>query len=203
MPAPRRTVAARASRRDLLVFVEGQVTEEIYLTYWRRRFRAQVNVEIHEFHGTPHALVTRAVETKAANERAERKGRGRAHDEVWCVFDVDEHPKLREAMELANASGIKLAISNPCIELWFLLHFANQTAYIERHSAQTQSQARLECGKELDEAALSLLATNFPTAMSRAIALDAKHHGDGTPAPGNPSSGVWGIVEAITRPERL
>jgi hypothetical protein len=116
------------------------------------------------------------------------------------VFDVDEHPKLREAIELADAAGIKLAISNPCIELWFLLHFASQTAYIERHAAQTQAKSHLNCGKELDESALGLLATNFPTAMSRAIALDAKHEGDGTPAPGNPSSGVWGIVEAIARP---
>ncbi len=200
MAAPRRVVAKRATRRELLVFTEGQVTEETYLTYWHRRFRGQVNVEIHEFHGTPLALVTRAVSAKADNERAERKGRGRAHDEVWCVFDVDEHPSLREAIELADAADIKLAISNPCVELWFLLHFANQTAYIERHAAQTQAKSHLNCGKELDKSALGLLATNFPTARSRAIALDAKHEGDGTQAPGNPSSGVWGIVEAIARP---
>lgn len=200
MPAPRRTVAARATRRDLLVFVEGLVTEEVYLTYWRRRFRAQVNVEIHEFRGTPHALVSLAAEEKAANERGERRGRGRAHDEVWCMFDVDEHPKLPEAIELAAARGIRLAISNPCIELWFLLHFENRTAYIDRRSAQSQSKSHLQCDKDLTEGALALLAENFPTAMSRAVALDAKHEGDGTAAPANPSSGVWGIVEAIARP---
>ena len=200
MAAPRRTVATRATRRELLVFTEGQVTEESYLTYWHRRFRGQVNVEIHEFHGTPLALVTRAVSAKAGNERAERKGRGRAHDEVWCVFDVDEHPSLREAIELAEADGVKLAISNPCIELWFVLHFENQTAYIDRRAAQTRAKSHLNCGKDVSEAALNRLATNFPTAKQRAIALDAKHDGDGTPAPGNPSSRVWGVVEAISKP---
>jgi len=200
MPGPRRTVAARPNRRELLVFAEGAVTEETYLKYWHRRFRGQVNVEIHEFHGTPLALVTRAAETKTTNERAERKGRGRAHDEVWCVFDVDEHPHLREATELAAARGISLAISNPCIELWFLLHFAEHTAHIDRYAAQTQAKAHLNCGKDLDESALDLLATHFSIAKTRAVRLDAKHDGDGTPAPGNPSSSTWRVVDAIAKP---
>jgi len=200
MPAPRRTVAARSNRRELLVFTEGAVTEEAYLRYWHRRYRARVNVEIAEFHGTPLTLIERAVAAKASNERAERKGRGRAHDEVWCVFDVDEHPYLPEAVELARANGIHLAISNPCIELWFVLHFGDQTAYLERGAAQTQAQARLNCEKNLDESALAMLATHFAAAKRRAVALDAKHEGDGTPAPGNPSSGVWRVVDAIVKP---
>ncbi len=200
MPRPRRTVAARPARRELLVFTEGAVTEETYLKYWHRRFRGSVNVEIHEFHGTPAALVKRAAETKAANERAERKGRGRAHDEVWCVFDVDEHPHLQEAIALAAVRDISLAVSNPCIELWFLLHFVDHTAYIDRHTAQTQAKTHLDCGKDLDQAAQELLATRFPVAKTRAVLLDLKHDGDGTDPPGNPTSSVWRIIEAIARP---
>ncbi len=173
------------------------MTEEAYLTYWHRRFRAIVNVEIHEFHGTPAALVRRAADAKAANERAERKGRGRAHDEVWCVFDVDEHPRLADAIELASARGIGVAISNPCIELWFLLHFADQAAYLSRHEAQARVKARLGPGKDLDGTTLELLASHYSDARSRAQQLDTKHEGDGTPAPANPSSGVWRIVDAI------
>jgi hypothetical protein len=157
-------------------------------------------VEIHEFHGTPAALVRRAADTKTANERAERKSRGRAHDEVWCVFDIDEHPHVHDAIELATARRISLAISNPCIELWFLLHFTDQTAYVSRHEAQAEAKTHLRCGKDLDEAALELLATRFSVAKTRAERLDSKHEGDGTRAPGNPSSGVWGIVDAIALP---
>jgi len=202
MPRPHRRVAVEPARRELLVFTEGALTEETYLTYWHRRFRGSVNVEIHEFHGTPAALVKRAAETKTASERAERKGRGRAHDEVWCVFDVDEHPQLHEAIKLAKSKDIYLAVSNPCIELWFVLHFAEQTGYISRQEAQAKANAHLRCGKSLDQDALHLLATRLLTAKARAEHLDAKHAGDGTRAPGNPSSGVWRIVDAIARPVR-
>jgi hypothetical protein len=197
---PRRTVAARPSRRELLVFAEGELTEEDYLKYWHRRFRGRVNVEIHEFHGTPLALVERAAEAKAKDEKVERRRLGRAHDEVWCVFDVDEHPRLEDALALATASGVKLAISNPCIELWFLLHFADQTAYIDSRAAQKEAKVHLRCGKDLSDHALDLLAENFPAAKVRAQELDKKHRGDGTRAPGNPSSGAWRIVDSITRP---
>jgi len=199
--APRRRAAAGPKRRDLLVFAEGEVTEEIYLVFWRRRFKRKVNMEIHELHGTPLSLVKKAVEEKAANERAARR-KGRAHDEVWCVFDVDEHPYLKEAMELAAAHGIKLAISNPCIELWFLLHFVDQTAYIERQKAQREAASVLGCKKNLTDKALELMEGNFETAKARAQALDAKHLGDATPAPGNPSSGVWKLVDALKKPPK-
>lgn len=202
MAAPRRKVAAGPKRRDILVFAEGAVTEEIYLIFWKRRFKRRVNIEIHELHGTPLSLVKKAVEVKTENERAARR-KGKAHDEVWCVFDVDEHPYLRETMQLAAAHDIKLAISNPCIELWFLLHFVDQTAFIERHKAQREATAALGCKKNLTDKALDLLEENFETAKARARALDAKHLGDATPAPGNPSSGVWKLVDAIKKPPEV
>jgi hypothetical protein len=55
-------------------------------------------------------------------------------DEVWCVFDVDEHPKLAEARDQANANGIQLAVSNPCFELWLLLHFQEHRAHAGGHA---------------------------------------------------------------------
>jgi hypothetical protein len=197
MTPPRRRVAARPPRRELLVFVEGEVTEEVYLKDWHRRFRGRVNVEIHEFHGTPMALVERAVAAKDAEAKEARRKRGRAHDEVWCVFDVDEHPLLPEARTLAAANDIQLAISNPCIELWFLLHFADQNAYLDRHAAQKASAEHLHCDKKLTQTALDELAGRFEEAKARAEHLDEKHRLDDTPAPGNPSSGAWRMVDAI------
>lgn len=202
MPPPRRSVAKRPPRRELLVFTEGAVTEEMYIRHWHRRFRDSVNVETHEFHGTPAALVRHAAETKATNEREERRHRGRAHDQVWCVFDIDDHPLLREAIDLATDHGISLAISNPCIELWFLLHFTDQTAYITSQQAQAKAKRYVGGGKGLDGAALNLLTASFPLAKQRAIRLEQKHDGDGTRAPGNPSSSVWQIIDAIAEGRR-
>jgi RloB-like protein len=195
--APRRRVGTGPRRKELLVLVEGDVTEEGYLLFWRRRFRRLALVEVHEFHGTPMSLVEKAVELKAAEEREARRGRGPAHDEVWCVFDVDVHPHLQEAIALASKKEINLAISNPCIELWFLLHFVDQRAYIERHAAQKAAKMVLGCDKQLTSSALERMADNFETAKARARSLDDKHRKDDTPAPGNPSSEVWRLVDSI------
>lgn len=56
-------------------------------------------VTIDDFHGAPLSLVDRAVEAKRREARDEKKGKGRAHDEVWCVFDRDEHPNIAEALD--------------------------------------------------------------------------------------------------------
>lgn len=144
------------------------------------------------------SLVDKAVAAKKASERAERKGKGRAYDEVWCMFDVDEHPRLREAIEKASANGVHLAITNPCIELWFILHFEDQTAYLTRQAAQKKCEQLLNCGKALTRAATDQLVETYPAARDRALRLDAKHEGDGSAVGSNPSSGVWALIDSIS-----
>lgn len=197
MTLPRRKITSNAVKHELLAFVEGEVTEEEYLTHYRRLHRRYTTLEIAPFRGSPLQLVQRAVKTKKAEQRAARR-RGRAHDEVWCVFDVDQHPNLKEATSLATENGINLAISNPCLELWFMLHFSPQTAYLERHEAQRLVKQELNCDKRLVPEALALLEDAFETAKGRAIALDEMHRGDGREAMANPSSGMWRLIDSIS-----
>jgi hypothetical protein len=154
-------------------------------------------VEIDPYRGAPAQLVRRASEAKRKNER-QTKRQGRAHDEVWCVFDVDQHPNLGAAIDQARANGINLAISSPCVELWFVLHFQAQSAHIDSAKAQALIQKQLQCGKRLNSDALKLLEENFADAKKRALELEAKHDGDGRPFPANPSSTVWQLIDSIT-----
>jgi hypothetical protein len=179
------------------VFTEGRVTERGYLTYWRRRHRKTVLLTLDDFHGAPLQLVKHAVKAKQFSEKEERRNRGKAYDQVWCIHDVDEHEGLREAKDLADRHGIHLAISNPCIELWFILHFEDQTAYIDRHDAQSRAEDLLGCGKSLSDAALDRLDDGLDEAKARAQALDAKHLGDVSPPGSNPSSSVWRLIDVI------
>lgn len=53
-------------------------------------------------------------------------------DELWLVIDVDEwgESKLSQVTRESSQANHWLAVSNPCIELWFLLHliaFENYT----------------------------------------------------------------------------
>ncbi len=113
------------------------------------------------------------------------------------MFDIDAHPNVREAIQKAEDNGIHLAISNPCIELWFILHFEDQTSYISRHKAQSKSAELLRCEKNLSREAMDLLYSLFEDASQRARELDVKHKGDGSPPRSNPSSSVWKLIESI------
>jgi hypothetical protein len=178
------------------VFTEGE-TEDGYLVYWRREFRDTAVVTVDDFHGGPLQLVDRAVEAKRREAREQRRSQGKAHDEVWCVFDRDEHPNFAQALDKAGANGIGVAISNPCIELWFVLHFADQTAFLERGDAQHRSRELLGCEKVLTPDALEHLGQRYEDARKRAQDLDTKHEGDGSPPRSNPSSSLWKLIDRI------
>lgn len=194
---PRRRPSSDAIRLELLVFVEGRRTEEQYIIHWFRRHRDRVLVTVDGYRGGPLQLVDRAIRTKQEQAREARRGRGRPHDQIWCLFDRDEHPNFDKALELARENGINVAVSNPCIELWFLLHFEDQTGHLDRHEAQRRAEAHLRCGKSLDDTALTLLEARADDAKERAIGLEAKHRADDSPVGKNPSSTVWRLVDVI------
>ena len=78
---------------------------------------------------------------RTADLKAARRGRGDAYNEYWCVFDIDEHPNVARALELAASSGVNVYVTNPVrLDLWFLLHFEDQNAAIHRHEAQQGRQ---------------------------------------------------------------
>lgn len=86
----------------------------------------------------PFSLVSQARDLKrAADSRAKTEGdENLRYDEVWCVFDVDEHPKVGEARQMALDNGLRLAMSNPCFELWLLLHLRESPGAQHRHAVQ-------------------------------------------------------------------
>ena len=136
---PARRQPFKEPKRRLLIFCEGEVTEPTYLKGLVRTIQnATVEIEVPRQHGVPLTLVKLAKDRKVAAEKLARKS-GDAYikyDETWCVFDIDEHPNINDARQLANSSDIQLAISNPCFELWLLLHFRDSPGDRHRHDVQ-------------------------------------------------------------------
>ena len=180
---------------------EGEKTEPQYLALLRSQcVAALIELEVVDEPATdPRSLVKRAVSIKADAKRTYRKTRDPNDliDDVWCVFDVDEHPFLHEASQQARDNSIELAISNRSFELWLLLHFAPQTAFLTRDAAKRRVREYLQ-GYDKTLPSLDPLAGRLQAARTRATALDRKHEGDGTSFPqNNPSSGVWRLIDSI------
>ncbi len=193
----RRREPRREPRKRILILCEGHSTEPGYFRALRSAFRNRlVEVEIDDRRGVPKTLVEYATERKkeAVREAKSRRDPFLAYDEVWCVFDVDAHPNLPDARQQARDNGIHLAVSNPCFELWALLHFQHQTAYLEGESAQSRLRRHLP-GYEKD-LPFDRLHPTYDQAVERAQELERRCESAGSPGD-NPSTGVYVLTERI------
>lgn len=199
----KRSVATRKPRKTLLVFCEGEKTEPEYLNALKRepdvRDVAAVDLRVETGHGgnVPLTLVSLAVDARgrAVDEDGEI-------DEFWCVFDVEwprNHPRLSEAIERAHNNDIQLAVSNPCFELWLILHFQDQGAWLDNDDARRLRRSLDgSFAKGLDTAKYM---PPLDGAATRAAALEKRHLDNGTLFPhDNPSSGMHRLIGAV-RPE--
>lgn len=114
---PKETLEAAPDH--LCFLVEGE-TEGNYISAYARRLGVLNKISIIKPSGnSPAEMVREAARILALDEL-----KGTTLREVWCVFDRDRHPSYQEAFELASRNRrIRLCWSNPCIELWFLMHF--------------------------------------------------------------------------------
>jgi len=123
-------------------------------------------------------------------------------DEIWCVFDVEwpkNHPSLKEAIDRAHQNGIHLAISNPCFEIWLILHFQDYAKWSSNDDAHRLRRSHDGSkDKGLDPSKYMPLVGS---ASKRAANLDNYHKGNGTFFPDdNPSSGMHRLIAAIEPP---
>lgn len=193
-----------AQRFQILVFAEGIKTEVGYINHWVMANRERVILQFAPNQpSAPKLLVENAIAQRAADMREAKRGRGDAFDEYWVVCDVDDHHNVAEALALAAKHGIKVALSSPCLEVWFLIHFDPQTAYLDRFEAQHRTKEILRCDKVLTTSALALLDERYEDAVRHAHALDKKHSGDGAVHPWNPCTNVWELIETIRKAASL
>lgn len=132
-----RKPAKRQPNKRVHVLCEGGVTEPRYLESFIRSLSGRTVVPgiIRGHVGVPKTIVEMCIELKGQISREARKSGYKGLDEVWAVFDVDEHD-LTEALPLAKANSIRCAISNPCIEIWGLFHEKEEARPFHRHDAQ-------------------------------------------------------------------
>ena len=191
----RRRRSFRKPLARFLIVCEGKVTEPVYFGDIRRMERGIIELEIVPG-GVPKTVVERAVDMKKQSERdaKRRQDENLRYDSVWCVFDIDEHPFVPEAKQQAQANAINIAVSNPCFELWFLLHFQDQSAHIEGHTVQHLCRQHMPGYQKTPPC--DLLRPHQVEATERAIQLENWQESREN-AGGNPSTGVHRLIQQI------
>ena len=103
--SPARRPPFKLPKRRILLVVEGAVTEKNYFEGMIAALRTTVvEFKVLGGVGVPMTIVETALKIRrAARERARvEKDQYLDYDETWCVFDVDQHPKIPEAVKLAE-----------------------------------------------------------------------------------------------------
>ncbi|MGA9669933.1 MAG: RloB family protein [Terracidiphilus sp.] len=184
-----------------LIVSEGELTEQQYLAAIRRSLRARSN-DIHFIPPGPTSPVE--IVKKALYLRREANAERDPYDFVWCIFDVESkvdqraRPRLSDAIAMAQQLKIEVALSNPCFELWILLHEFQQEAWIGSDKVQGLcASLGLVVRKEIQ--APDPLIGKFGIARGRAESLEEKHNRETRTRAEerNPSSLVYRLVDAI------
>jgi hypothetical protein len=120
----KRRRATRDPKTLFLLICEDTNSAPLYFSAIKRVSNA--NIEIIPGAGTPEVIAAKAVEE--AKKRGFIGNRRRLDwyaksDQVWAVFDRDEHHHFDEGVKICAENGILLARSNPCFEIWLILHF--------------------------------------------------------------------------------
>lgn len=174
----RKSSGKRRRKPVVYLICEGSETEIRYFKKFRSR---ECNIDIIPIpsqYKSADKLVQKAKATIGFSPYYPDEG-----DMIWCVFDRDDNTNamLAKAKQEALKEGYQIAFSNPSFEIWFLLHFNNQTTSIENCDAvmkQLKKKGRLEQyekNKEVYEQLKPLQEVAVERAKSRVEALRREH----------------------------
>lgn len=207
----RRAEATLDQRLLVIVACEGEKTEYLYLDAWFTRMREELRLSkqslvlANHHHTNPTGVLEDLLSFRSADGLKYSDFQQR-----WIVIDRDEERPgggghtLRDfnaALEKARGQRkpVSVAWSNPCFELWYLLHFRYQNTGTDRDLALRQLGQELGRPYEKNDPTMyATLLPNVETALrnARKLTADAGKR-DLTPDQSNPCTTVHLLVEAL------
>jgi RloB-like protein len=137
-----REIGTRDPIPTFLIVCEGAKTEPNYFKSFPVSTRPEVTI------------VGAGCETIAVVNKAIELMENKKFDRVWCVFDRDPSnhnntaARFRKALQVAEKESIKVAYSNECFELWYLLHFHLFSTGVPRSDYKKKLTKLLGCNYE-------------------------------------------------------
>ncbi|VUX47032.1 conserved hypothetical protein [Candidatus Defluviicoccus seviourii] len=203
-PNLRRRHATREPKRRFIIYCEGRNTEPAYFRALQRHCSSVlIEIEPVGVGGEPFTVAGKAVERAQElglipNDCARATDSFEEKDEVWAVFDRDVHEKFHNAVQKCQSNRVRVGRSNPCFELWLILHHEDYDKSDGRHAVQTRCQ-QVCTGYDKDRAktpCCANLMAHVDAAIKRAEGQLARRKNDGEEF-GCPSTTVGRLVQAI------
>ena len=200
-----RRAPTRQPKVRFTLFCEGRNTEPQYFRAVKNRDNGSlISIQFGDKGRAPITLAEKAV--KIIKSPGLPRGRGgrrnlfEEQDQVWVVFDRDEHERFDEAVSLCERNGIGVARSNPCFEVWSILHMVDYARQDDRHRVKNEFRRLLsEHGLESEEkVSFEKLMTAVEDAEERAEKLNRRRREEGQPY-GRPSTTVGDLTKAIRK----
>ena len=170
----------------ILIITEGHVEESYFKAinnFYKKNYRKRI-IEIKPVcsgYGTDVKNIIRfAIDEKKKYDSDEFKS-------VWCVFDTDRgnntETNLLEGLSQAYKNKIKIAISNPCFEVWILMHYERTSSLISNgQKAKTILKTKIQDYNssknyfQINENVFTELLERLSEAITNAELIDKKHN---------------------------
>ncbi len=180
-----RGVPFRNPKKAILVVCEGEKTEEQYFNDMRR---------IERLHSAKVKVVARG-EPRSIIDFA--KTQAKEFEIIVCIYDCDNRAKYKNYNIEARDNDFALGVSNPCFELWCLLHYTDQTAAIESRKAISGLKEHLPQYEKKMGGIYAALQKRQKQAMTRAGKLREMHKKNKAYSYSNPCTTVDEIVQLL------
>jgi hypothetical protein len=189
--------ARRASYPRILIVTEGSKTEPLYLEEISAAYRLQsANIQVQPGQlGTAPIQVVRYAQQLFVDGELHKGIRPKSFDQVYAVFDRDDHDSYFNALrvvdsldgKLRNDEGQKVSFkaiaSIPSFELWMLLHYEDVQAPIHRDAVMNRLKQHITDYQKGAGGAFAATRERLETATQRAQALAAKFNAYTAPEP--------------------
>lgn len=194
----------RVPAESILIVCEGKTEKNYFQGLKAQIGQSPVRIDIttKPSRSSPAGLIRSATALKEAQDGFARRGNNQiSYDQVWCVFDTEgrgrSEKELEEAVAVARALKYRVAISNPCFEFWYLLHFKYTTASFQ-NCAKVVSELKKHYKryKKSDPAFSEKIFPNTDVAIKNSKDI-FRRHGSNDPLRCNPSTTVYKLVEIL------
>ncbi len=179
MARKERLPKGKTMRPNYFVFCEGD-TEVAYVELLRSHYRLPIHIIVKK---------TLLNITSSLIERCKSMYIQTKDDRTYLMYDLDVTIMLERLQKIQNAT---LLCSNPCFELWLLLHYTEQRTELTSEDCVNRLDGFIKQYKKgiFPKDAKACLLENIPIAVDRAKNLIAYI---------NPSTTVYNLLEDLDK----